>query len=133
MHGGKEDPIYKTHNPFADPKEKRSLFFVSDTPHLVKTTRNCWSHSGYNGTRLMTVRLVLLLYKMQLYMYEFIQVNDKTIEWKHLQELHDKLSSMAVQSSGLTLIPKLKREHLHLTSFSRMRVDLAAQVRFTKA
>lgn len=31
-------------------------------------------------------------------------------------------------ASGLSLIPKLKYEHLHLTSFSKMRVDLAAQV-----
>ena len=46
---------YKTHNPFADPKEERSLFFISDPPHLMKTTRNCWSHSGFSGTRLMAV------------------------------------------------------------------------------
>ena len=31
-------------------------------------------------------------------------------------------------SPGLRLVPKLKYEHIHLTSFSRMRVDLAAQV-----
>ena len=55
MHGEKGNLIYKTHNPFADQKEKRSLFFVSDPPHLIKTTRNCWSHSGYGGTRLMSV------------------------------------------------------------------------------
>ena len=29
---------------------------------------------------------------------------------------------------GLRLLPKLKYEHLKLTSFSKMRVDLAAQV-----
>lgn len=29
---------------------------------------------------------------------------------------------------GLRVLPKLKYEHLHLTSFSKMRVDLAAQV-----
>ena len=29
---------------------------------------------------------------------------------------------------GLTLATKLKREHVYLTSFSKMRVDLAAQV-----
>ena len=38
------------------------------------------------------------------------------------------------QRGGLGLrvlrIPKLKYEHLHLTSFSKMRVDLAAQVNF---
>ncbi len=29
---------------------------------------------------------------------------------------------------GLSLLPKLKFEHVYLTSFSKMRVDLAAQV-----
>ena len=31
-------------------------------------------------------------------------------------------------SPGLTTLPKLKYEHISLTSFSKMRVDLAAQV-----
>ena len=31
--------------------------------------------------------------------------------------------------SGLALVPKLKYEHIKLTSFSKMRVDLAAQVK----
>ena len=29
---------------------------------------------------------------------------------------------------GLRKVPKLNCEHIHLTSFSKMRVDLAAQV-----
>ena len=32
------------------------------------------------------------------------------------------------EGTGLRKLPKLKYEHLHLTSFSKMRVDLAAQV-----
>lgn len=32
-------------------------------------------------------------------------------------------------STGLSVIPKIKYEHVFLTSFSKMRVDLAAQVR----
>ena len=35
---------------------------------------------------------------------------------------------MKVQSNSLSFLPKLKREHIELTSFSRMRVDLATQV-----
>ena len=31
-------------------------------------------------------------------------------------------------AGGLSLLPKLKYEHVYLTSFSKMRVDLAAQV-----
>ena len=55
-------------------------------------------------------------------------MNGQYIEWKQLQELYEKLSGMTVRSLGLSLVPKLKREHVWLTSFSRMRVDLAAQV-----
>ena len=33
-----------------------------------------------------------------------------------------------VEDAGLALVPRLKYEHVHLTSYSKMRVDLAAQV-----
>ncbi len=42
--------IYKVINPYAE--EKRYIFFFSDPPHLIKTTRNCWA----NSKRLMWVR-----------------------------------------------------------------------------
>ena len=42
-----ENLCYKTINPYTD--ELRSLFFMSDVPHLLKTTRNCWSHSFAHG------------------------------------------------------------------------------------
>ena len=32
------------------------------------------------------------------------------------------------RSEGLALVKKLKYEHIHLSSYSKMRVDLAAQV-----
>ena len=59
---------------------------------------------------------------------KILQVNGKHIEWRQLWEIYEKISSMSIQSQGLTLAPKLKFEHLKLTSYSRMRVDLAAQV-----
>lgn len=31
-------------------------------------------------------------------------------------------------ATGLCIVPKLKYEHIYLNSFSKMRVDLAAQV-----
>lgn len=34
----------------------------------------------------------------------------------------------AGRATGMALIPKLKYEHIFLTSFAKMRVDLAAQV-----
>ena len=68
MHKGPNDtlPIYKTVNRYSG-KEKRPLFFISDPPHLIKTVRNCWFHSDWNGTRLMTVSLcihVIHIHKM---------------------------------------------------------------------
>ena len=36
---------------------------------------------------------------------------------------------MAAETRGVTFLPELKREHIELTSFSRMRVGLAAQVK----
>ena len=33
------------------------------------------------------------------------------------------------KGTGLAMVPKLKFEHIHLTPFSKMKVDLAAQVR----
>ena len=55
----------------------------------------------------------------------YMQCNGKDISWKHLEELYllDTTSG-----NGLRLVPKLKYEHIHLTTFSKMHVDLAAQV-----
>ena len=49
MHGHSrtDTPCYKTVNPYADSRDIE--FFISDVPHLVKTTRNCWSHSYGHG------------------------------------------------------------------------------------
>ena len=49
------------------------------------------------------------------------------ISWDHLKELYTKNRAQA-DDTGLALIPKLKFEHIHLTSYSKMHVDLAAQV-----
>ena len=40
--------LYKTPNPYSG-TIPRCIYFISDVPHLVKTTRNCWSHSFANG------------------------------------------------------------------------------------
>ena len=52
-------------------------------------------------------------------------VNGREIRWEHILQLYRRDVGKA---SGLALIPKLKYEHVHLTSFLKMRVDLAAQV-----
>ena len=62
----------------------------------------------------------------------FPQKNGKHILWSHVLNLYEKVTHTAVASNGLSLslLPKLKNEHVSLTSYSRMRVDLAAQVQF---
>ncbi len=56
MHGklNNSSLTYKTKKRYSP--DGRPLYFVADTPHLMKTARNCWSQSGVNGTRLMQVQ-----------------------------------------------------------------------------
>ena len=49
--------------------------------------------------------------------------NGRSISWSHIVKLYLKSSG-----TGLSIVPKVKYEHVYLTSFSKMRVDLAAQV-----
>lgn len=49
--------------------------------------------------------------------------------WRHIQDLYHRNSAAQVASPGLTLLPKLKYGNVHFTAFSKMHVDLAAQVR----
>lgn len=52
MHGG--EGVYKTPNPYSD--EERDIYFFADIPHLMKTTRNCWSNSfAHRYTRCLWV------------------------------------------------------------------------------
>ena len=44
--------------------------------------------------------------------------------------LYMRVQEMAVPSNGITLLPKIKLEHVKLSTFSKMRVDLAAQVMY---
>ena len=54
--------------------------------------------------------------------------NGKQISWCHLEELYKEDTGASEGPVGLHLVPKLKYEHIHLSSFSKMRVDLAVQV-----
>ena len=56
---------FKARNPFS--ATKLYVYFFSDIPHLIKTTRNCWSHSFPNSkSRAMTVRFDTNLYRKPL-------------------------------------------------------------------
>ena len=54
----------------------------------------------------------------------YFQYNGKEILWKHVQDLYHHDSGARKSVGGLSLVPKLKYEHVYLTSFS---VDLATQ------
>lgn len=62
MHSAKANaccPCYKTKNPYSE--DERDIFFMSDVPHLMKTARNCWSHSGNGKTRNMWVCFIIII------------------------------------------------------------------------
>ena len=54
-----------------------------------------------------------------------MQCNGKHISWSHLITLYNRDTAAG---EGIRILPKLKFEHISLNSFSKMRVDLAAQV-----
>jgi hypothetical protein len=58
----------------------------------------------------------------------YVQCNGKSISWQHLIDLYKAGTGADRPSPGLSLVHKLKYEHVYLSSFSKMRVDLAAQV-----
>jgi hypothetical protein len=106
MLGRKEDMkngiVYKTINRYC---RKRYIYLISDVPHLIKTTRNCWNSSKFGGARCMWK-------------------NGKNILWDHLLTLYTQSQA----ESGLYIGCRLTYEHVLLTSFSKMKVNLAAQV-----
>ena len=50
------------------------------------------------------------------------------MDWKFVVQLYKRNAGMYTDTPGLSIVPKIKYEHIYLTSFSKMRVDLAAQV-----
>ena len=60
--------------------------------------------------------------------YEILhsQNNGKEIAWKYLAALYYWDTN---PGTGVRMVPKLKQEHIFLTSFLKVRVDLAAQVK----
>lgn len=53
-------PGYQCPNPFTN--DDRRLYFIADVPHLLKTTRNCWSNSyGHSRKRALWVSKILTI------------------------------------------------------------------------
>ena len=85
------DVVYKTRNIFAP---SRFIFFFADSPHLLKTARNCLYNSGHgSGSRLMW--------------------NDgKYLVFRQIADLF-----YSDQEFSLHTLPKLTLDHIVLTSY----------------
>ena len=57
-----------------------------------------------------------------------MQCNGSDIRWKYITNLYLRNTGQVTETPGLSLVLKIKYEHVHLTSFLKMRVDLAAEV-----
>ena len=62
-----------------------------------------------------------------------MQCNGQNIRWDYIAKLYEKNVGAITEIPGLLMVPKLKYEHIKLTSFSKIRVDLAAEVTKYKA
>ena len=94
--------IHKAKNSFAS---SRYLYFFSDRPHLMKTTRNAFYKSGSPyGSRYMWNNGLDILWSYFSYFY--------------FQDL----------DIGLHLLPKITRDHVVLNSYSKMNVCFSNQV-----
>ena len=117
---------YKVINLYAD--EKRYIYFISDVPHLLKTTRNCFSNSfGHSFTRKLWVGDDNMESdNMESTFYSFhIQFDKQYISWQHIVDRYDKNKKGESKS---VVEDYMKYEHVALNSYSKMRVDLAAEV-----
>ena len=56
------------------------------------------------------------------------QINGQDIKWQTVVNLYNKHCLAKHSAPGLSILLKLRYEHIKLTSYSKMRVDLAAQV-----
>ena len=95
--------VYQTKNTYT--KEMRFVYFFADVPHLMKIVRNCLFHTGSGrGTK-------------------YMQNNDFFLLWPQIARIYYE-----DLESGLKLVNNRNRDHINLTSYSVMRVNLVAQV-----
>jgi hypothetical protein len=90
------DVVYKTPNLFA---MSRFIYFLADSPHLLKTARNCLYNSGSGSC--------------SRYMWN----DGKYLLFRHIANLY-----YSHQQFALHTLPKLTLDHIVLTSYSKMKV-----------
>ena len=122
LHDTASKMVYKTRNVYS--KEKDTIFFFSDPPHLIKTIRNCFQR----GKLWVSTLHLVILFRFWI----ILQCNGSPVDWQLVVELYKRNAGMCTDTPGLSIVPKIKYEHIYLTSFSKMRVDLAAQVSIHK-
>lgn len=103
MHAGKLP--FKTANPCSESDDIRYIYFIVDPPHLIKTLRNNLYNSGSNTNT------------------KFLKKDAKYLLWKHVKDLCSEDIKNEIKR-----LPKITQNHIFLTPYSKMRVNLAAQV-----
>jgi|GEM_PF-6002725 len=93
---------HKTINPITG----EEWFFISDPTHVFKKLRNNLSKSHVAGNNRKNSREITF--------------NGKEISWKHIQGVYEHTCRHATAKAT-----KLTKRHIWLTSWSKMRVDLA--------
>ena len=97
-----KDVVYRTIDLYSP---DRFIYFFADSPHLIKTARNCLYHSGIG--------------RCTRYMWN----NGHYLIWEHTAKIsHNELAN------GVKCTTKISPNHVKLNSFSCMNVKLAAQV-----
>ena len=67
---------YRMENVYTD--DDRNIYFMSDVPHLLKTTRNCWANSNaHNCSRHLWVSRILLNAVMKIFLHVILVSADK--------------------------------------------------------
>ena len=76
--------------------------------------------------------LIILVYQLLLILCALqklsFQCNGQNIDWQLFFRLYEANAGWVTETLGVSIVHKLKHEHLRLTYFSKMRVDLAVQV-----
>lgn len=105
MHGKKDrkNPCFKSVNIY---DRTRFVYFIIDPCHLLKTIRNNLSSSGAHQNS------------------KYLKNDGKYILWNHISALFEA----DFKRGNLKLLPKIRKDHIYLNSFSKMKVNLAAQV-----
>ncbi len=85
--------------------KSRFIYFFADSPHLMKTARNCLYNSGSGLCS------------------RYMRNNGKFLLFRHIADLF-----YSDQEFGLHTLHKLTLDHIVLTSYSKMKVKLATQV-----